>query len=160
VWSYVHPFFRHGDGFRARLSSGGVDNDVGLTHVALVVSDIDATIAFYAKYARMQVVHDRQDGDRVVWITDLTRPFVVVLAQGPPREHPLGPFGHLGVGCESREEIDRRCAEARLDGCLTAGPTDSGFPIGYWAFLRDPDGHTLELSFGQEIGFTVEAAKD
>lgn len=144
----------------ARLSSGAVDNDVGLTHVALVVSDVDATIAFYAKYARMQVVHDRQDADsRVAWISDLSRPFVVVLAQGPAREHPLGPFSHLGVGCESRVEIDRRCEEATRDGCLVAGPTDSGFPIGYWAFLRDPDGHTLELSFGQEIGFTVESAK-
>jgi catechol 2,3-dioxygenase-like lactoylglutathione lyase family enzyme len=138
-----------------------VENDVGLTHVALVVSDVDATIAFYAKYARMQVVHDRRDADtRVAWISDLTRPFVVVLAEGPEREHPLGPFSHLGVGCESREEIDRRCVEAKRDGCLTAGPTDSGFPVGYWAFLRDPDGHTLELSFGQEIGFTVDAAKD
>jgi hypothetical protein len=26
--------------------------------------------------------------------------------------------------------------------------------VGTWAFLRDPDGHTLELSFGQEIGLT------
>jgi hypothetical protein len=24
--------------------------------------------------------------------------------------------------------------------------------------LRDPDGHTLELSYGQEIGLTVEQA--
>lgn len=136
-----------------------MDGDVGLTHVALVVSDVDVTIAFYAKYARMQVVHDRQDADsRVAWISDLLRPFVVVLARGPAPEHPLGPFGHLGVGCESRAEVDRRCEEAAREGCLVGGPTDSGFPVGYWAFLRDPDGHTLELSFGQEIGFTVEAA--
>ncbi|HNC43573.1 MAG TPA: VOC family protein, partial [Acidobacteriota bacterium] len=26
-----------------------------------------------------------------------------------------------------------------------------------WAFLRDPDGHTLELAFGQEVGLTVES---
>ena len=135
---------------------GHVDGDVGLTHIALVVSDIDATVAFYEKYAGMQVVHDRLDAEsRVVWISDLTRPFVVVLAQGPPREHPLGPFAHLGVGCESREEIDARCDLARRDGCLVGGPIDSGPPIGYWAFLRDPDGHTLELSFGQDIAFTV-----
>lgn len=137
-----------------------MDNDVGLTHVALVVSDIDATVAFYARYAGMQVVHDRQDADtRVAWISDLTRPFVIVLAQGPPSEHPLGPFSHLGVGCESRQLIDARCELARQDGCLVAGPTDSGPPIGYWAFLRDPDGHTLELSFGQDISFTVDAAR-
>jgi catechol 2,3-dioxygenase-like lactoylglutathione lyase family enzyme len=139
---------------------GHVDGDVGLTHVALVVRDMDASIAFYAEYAGMQVVHDRHDDDaRVAWISDLTRPFVVVLAQGPATEHPLGPFSHLGVGCESREVIDERCERAREDGCLVAGPTDSGPPIGYWAFLRDPDGHTLELSYGQDISFTVDAAR-
>ena len=137
-----------------------MDGDVGLTHVALVVRDMDASIAFYAEYAGMQVVHDRHDADaRVAWISDLTRPFVVVLAQGPASEHPLGPFGHLGVGCASREVIDERCDRAREAGCLVAGPTDSGPPIGYWAFLRDPDGHTLELSYGQDISFTVDAAR-
>ena len=54
-------------------------------------------------------------------------------------------------GCASRSRCDR-------DGCLVAGPTDSGPPIGYWAFLRDPDGHTLELSFGQDIAFTVSGS--
>jgi hypothetical protein len=38
------------------------------------------------------------------------------------------------------------------------GPTDSGYPVGYWALLSDPDGHTLELSYGQEVGLTVERA--
>ena len=31
----------------------------------------------------------------------------------------------------------------------------AGPPVGYWAFLRDPDGHTLEVSFGQQVGLTV-----
>lgn len=133
--------------------------DVGLSHVALVVSDIDVSIAFYAKYTKMSVIHERQDDDaRVVWLSDLTRRFVVVLAQGPPREHPLGPFGHLGVGCASREEVDRVADLARRDGCLVQGPDDSGYPVGYWVFVRDPDGHTLELSFGQETGSAVSEA--
>jgi lactoylglutathione lyase len=33
--------------------------------------------------------------------------------------------------------------------------TDFGPPVGYWAFIADPDGNTLELSFGQEVGLTV-----
>ncbi len=37
------------------------------------------------------------------------------------------------------------------------GPTDSGYPVGYWAFIEDPDGNNLEISFGQEVGLTVEA---
>lgn len=138
-----------------------MEKDVGLTHIALVVSDIDASVAFYGTYARMSVVHERHDDDvRIVWISDRTRPFVIVLAQGPRMEQPLGPFAHLGVGCESRVEVDRLGDLARNEGCLALGPNDSGYPVGYWALVRDPDGHTVELSFGQEVGLAVAAAED
>src|ERR1041385_6942650 len=36
-------------------------SDLGLTHIALPVSNIDASVAFYEKYAHMQVVHRRVD---------------------------------------------------------------------------------------------------
>jgi catechol 2,3-dioxygenase-like lactoylglutathione lyase family enzyme len=127
-------------------------SDVGLTHVALPVSDLDASIAFYARYAQMQVVHRR---DSVVWLSDRTRPFVIVLMAGHAVK-PLEPFAHLGVACVSREEVDRLCAQARTDEVLVSGPADYGPPVGYWAFLRDPDGHTLEISYGQDVGLTVE----
>lgn len=48
--------------------------------------------------------------------------------------------------------------EARAEGRLRMGPTESGYPVGYWALLSDPDGHTLELSFGQEVWLAVESA--
>ena len=131
--------------------------DVGLTHVALPVTDLDAAIDFYAKYARMQTVHRRPG---VVWISDRTRPFVIVLMETPEVDHPLLPFAHLGVACDSREEIDRLCALARSEERLIDGPMDYGDPVGYWAFLRDPDGHTLEISFGQEVGLAVGAQSE
>ena len=55
--------------------------DIGLTHVAFPVADIDASIDFYATYADMHVVHSRMaaDGGRVAWLSDGTRPFVIVL---------------------------------------------------------------------------------
>lgn len=137
-------------------------SDLGLTHIALPVKNVEASVAFYAKYARMRVVHRRKgesEGDGgVVWVSDGTRPFVLVLIGVERVEHPLVPWAHLGVGCESREEVDRLCGEARVEGRLLAEPTDSGYPVGYWALLSDPDGHTLELSFGQEVGLTVERA--
>ena len=40
------------------------------------------------------------------------------------------------------------------------GPFDSGPPVGYWAIIPDPDGHNLELSYGQEVGTTVSGAAD
>jgi lactoylglutathione lyase len=136
--------------------------DLGLTHVALSVRDLDASVAFYRKYARMTVVdrRDQQDGVRVVWLTDHTRPFIIVLIEtADPHDTPLGPLGHLGVACESRAEVDRLSAEAEAEGCLRRAAADNPRPIGYTAFLSDPDGNSLELSYGQEVGLTVAAAK-
>jgi catechol 2,3-dioxygenase-like lactoylglutathione lyase family enzyme len=133
--------------------------DLGLTHIALPVTDIDRSIQFYAVYAQMQVIHRRIDaetGVAVVWLSDRTRPFVIVLIQTSSVQSVLSPLAHLGVGCQSREVIDTLCDRAKQEGVLLQEPKDSGYPIGYWAFLRDPDGHTLELSYGQEIGLTVE----
>ncbi len=145
-----------------------MSHDVGWTHVAVRVANLERSAAFYARYARMEVVHRREDprgGSRVAWLCDGTRPFVLVLLELPRRlPWPLVRlatrliFGveHLGVGCTSREEVEALCARAREEGCLRKGPSDAGPPVGYWALLADPDGHVLEISFGQEVGLTVE----
>ncbi|MEN9232414.1 MAG: hypothetical protein Q6L68_16065 [Thermostichus sp. DG02_5_bins_236] len=39
---------------------------------------------------------------------------------------------------------------------MRVAPRDLGSPIGYIAHLADPDGHDLELSYGQEVAYTVE----
>lgn len=132
--------------------------DIGLTHIALQVRNIEKSVAFYKHYAAMEIVHERKDestGSHVVWISDKTRPFVIVLIESKEITAVLSPFAHLGVGCKSRDEVDRLCQEARAEGILIDGPTDSLYPVGYWAFLQDPDGHTLEISYGQEVGLTV-----
>lgn len=137
--------------------------DQGLTHVALPVSNLDKSIAFYAKYAGMQVVHRRPREEHadceVAWLSDLTRPFVVVLAEGPV-EHPLGPFAHLGVACASRTELDRLVEMGRAEGCFRDGPHgEVGDAAGCLVNLVDPDGHTLELSYGQNVEQAVDRAK-
>lgn len=135
--------------------------DLGLTHIALPVKELDRSLAFYSHYAGLEVVHQREDpppGNRVAWIGDGTRPFVLVLIETGEVKTPLSPIAHLGVGCESRGEVDRLAAEAHAAGLAVWGPTDSPYPVGYWVLISDPDGHTLELSHGQEVGRTVEKA--
>jgi catechol 2,3-dioxygenase-like lactoylglutathione lyase family enzyme len=137
--------------------------DLGLTHVALPVTNVETSIAFYAKYAAMQVVHRRTDaaaGNTVVWLADGTRPFVIVLIETPEVRHPLVPIAHLGVGCASRADVDRLVAEAKAEGRPTYGPIDAPYPVGYFALLSDPDQHTLELSHGQEVGLAVAHAAE
>ena len=132
--------------------------DVGFTHIALTVKDIEASIKFYAEFANFRVVHQRVDSAseaKVVWLSDETRPFALVLVESDSPSPVLGPFAHLGVGCASKNEVDRLSARAKAEGILAAEPVESGYPVGYWAFIRDPDGHTLELSYGQEIGLTI-----
>lgn len=135
--------------------------DIGLTHVALQAADLEKSIDFYARYAAMHVVHQRTDtetGVRVVWLSDKTRPFAIVLVEGAP-DTVLKPFAHLGVGCGSSSKVDELCEMARREGRLVRGPTDSGYPVGYWAFIKDPDGHTLELAYGQEVGLVTMERK-
>jgi catechol 2,3-dioxygenase-like lactoylglutathione lyase family enzyme len=133
-------------------------HDKGWTHIALPVSDLDCSIEFYSRYAAMRVVHRRERTSmperEVAWLSDLTRPFVLVLMETAV-DSVLGPFAHLGVACESREEVDRLANEARLEGCFRDGPLTGG-PAGYLVNLTDPDGHTLELSYGQDVGAAIE----
>ena len=42
----------------------------------------------------------------------------------------------------------------RATGCFAA-TVDAGDHVGYTARIADPDGHSLELSFGQEVWLTV-----
>ena len=130
--------------------------DVGLSHVALVVADLEASISFYGRYAGLEVVHRRgEPGCEVAWISDRTRPFVLVLIEREQVDVRLGGTTHLGVGCSSRSEVDRLCALARADDCLISGPDEIGPPVGYMALLRDPNGHNLELAYGQQVSRTV-----
>ncbi|NIR44182.1 MAG: VOC family protein [Gemmatimonadetes bacterium] len=135
--------------------------DIGFTHVALPVTSLQASIDFYGKYAGLQVVHRREQDDDpergIAWLSDRTRPFVLVLVETDEVDAPLGPFAHLGVACPSRESVDQLCEAARAEGRLRREPWDSESPAGYLAMLSDPDGHTLELSHGQETGLAVES---
>jgi catechol 2,3-dioxygenase-like lactoylglutathione lyase family enzyme len=134
--------------------------DHGVTHVALPVTDLDASLEFYERFAGMRPVHTRTDpenGTRVAWVSDLTRPFVVVLIETTNVDNCLsGSYCHLGVGVATREDVDRLCALARDEGRKVMGPIDSGPPVGYWAYVVDPDGHNVELSYGQEVALTVD----
>ena len=128
--------------------------DVGVTHVALAVSDLDAAIAFYERYAAMRVVHRRgaPGAGRVAWVGDLTRAFVLVLIEADRVDHPLaGDLSHIGRAVASRDEVDALCAEARSEGRVVTGPHDDGPLVGYWAIITDPDGHNLEVAAGQEV---------
>lgn len=122
--------------------------DIGLTHIALPVRSLAASTAFYADYAAMQVIHERPG---VAWVSDGVHPFAIVLLETDQQIHPLLPMAHLGVCVASHAEVDRLCARAVEEGRLLRAAEQTPPPVGYWALIADPDGHTLEVSYGQDL---------
>lgn len=143
-----------------------------LTHIALPVRSLEATLAFYAKYTDLALIHQREDPDtglRTAWLAnerDRTTPgaarFVIVLIEGKLPTKITGDIqeqygfltsiSHLGLSLNSREEVDRIAEMAREDGCLLLGPMYRNEVVGYICIVTDPDGNNLEFSVEQVLG--------
>lgn len=125
------------------------------THCALHVRDLEASIAFYARYCGMRVVHEHGTRERTVWMAaqGQERSFVLVLVSGG-RGHPQArdDMTHYGFAVATREEIDAIAARARAEGCLFWEPMELPPPVGYLCGITDPDGYVVEFSFGQPLG--------
>ena len=126
------------------------------THCALQASDLDASIAFYARYCGMKIVKEHGDGEsRVVWLASpgAEQTFVLVLlGGGHVRMQDAGDMTHYGFGVASREEVDRIAAQAKADGLLHWAPRDYAPPTGYLCGVKDPTGYIIEFSYGQPLG--------
>ena len=126
-----------------------------LTHLALGVRNLDRTVAFYRKHARLHVVHERRNGGtRVVWLSEREeRPDFVLVLFEVATEPAVAPstLQHLGFALASREEVDAAAAAGRADGVLVAEPVYAGPIVGYFCLLSDPDGNQVEFSYGQPI---------
>lgn len=135
-----------------------------LTHIALHVKDLDACINFYRDYAGMNLVHQRQSGDhKVVWLAEpgMEKRFIIVLIPGGPgRGQASGDFSHLGFALPSRQAVDDIAERARKAGILEWPPIQEPYPVGYYCGLRDPDGHSVEFSYGQPLGPGAEDSED
>jgi catechol 2,3-dioxygenase-like lactoylglutathione lyase family enzyme len=130
-----------------------------MTHIALHVGDIDATIAFYREFCGLKVVHERADnGVRVAWLAEegKERTFVLVVIEGG-RRSPQSPddMSHLGFALESREAVDDIARRGQAH--LAWPPRDLPYPVSYFCALKDPDGNFVEFSYGQPLGPGAES---
>ncbi|MBN9491140.1 MAG: VOC family protein [Alphaproteobacteria bacterium] len=121
-----------------------------LTHFALHVADIDTTAGFYERFAGMRIVRSWADQDesglKVKWLKSAqgSSAFVLVLLEG---QSELFSGGRQGV--DSRDEVDAIARKGEEAGVLLMTPRYSGETVGYHCYLKDPDGHSVEFSFGQ-----------
>jgi len=133
------------------------------THVALRVSDIEATIAWYQRFTALELLDKREDDDGYgAWLGHSETgefPFVLVLAQffeghDPFAATPLAkmaPFNHIGIELPEKSDVDDIAERAAVDGCLAMPAQQMPDPIGYICMLEDPDGNLIEFSFDQGV---------
>jgi len=127
-----------------------------LTHIALHVDALDACIDFYQRYCNLQVADDQvRGGRRVVLLAEPGREseFVMQLLGGG-EDRPATPQEdrHFGFAVESRQAVDEALRKGREEGIIVFEPEDGPFPTGYYCGLRDPNGNTVEISYGHLIG--------
>jgi len=126
-----------------------------LTHLAFRARDLDASIAFYRKYAGLELIHERVDDQtRVIWLAEAKeRPsFVLVMMHGQGNQaSPPRAVDHLGFAVESRAQVDALASAAKAEGLLVLGPVEMGPVVGYICEVSDPDGNVCEFSFGQSL---------
>jgi catechol 2,3-dioxygenase-like lactoylglutathione lyase family enzyme len=134
-----------------------------LTHIALHVRDLDATVRFYETQCELHCVHRRGDPSQkgaVAWLAEhgREREFILVLISGGPTRSVQGnDFSHLGFAVDSKETVDRIAARGQAAGCLAWEPRQEPYPVGYYCALQDPDGNYIEFSYGQPLGPGAEA---
>lgn len=142
---------------------------VSLSHLAIPVIDVEASIAFYAKYVELKVVRRRTDPVNV-WLADGVRPFQLVLLAaergdlegGRPSDchnakltHPIVASMHIGFTCSSCTQVRRIADMAKDEGILEHGPLEENWPGGFCAYITDPSGHSVEISYNQEAGYNA-----
>lgn len=123
------------------------------THITIAVSNFEQSIDFYTSLCHLSVVRDRRrEGGGTVWLGPVPPEnedptFVLVISEGEVTDR----LDHFGFQCESKAEVDAIAEEARRQGILVYPPQDSGGTVGYWTQIRDPDGHSVEFTFGQPL---------
>ena len=123
------------------------------THITINVSEIEAAVDFYTSFCGLTIVRDRRtEGRHNVWLGPATKQgedptFVLVMVQDEVKAR----LDHFGFQCDSREEVDRIANRARQQNILVESPVDIGGVVGYFAMVRDPDGHLVEFTFGQPL---------
>ena len=108
-----------------------------LTHVALHVVDMEASVDFYQRYCGMKVIHER-DNRHICWMAEVGREqemIFVLMVGGQPVQHNEPDYAHLGFAMASRDEVDRIADMARDSTkvhLLGDGLISWLFKINYW----------------------------
>jgi catechol 2,3-dioxygenase-like lactoylglutathione lyase family enzyme len=115
----------------------------GLTHVKLVVNDVQRSLQFYQRVFGMQVKF--WDGERMVFIGTPGRRDTITLNQTEPgRAGIAGGIDHIGFRLLDKSRLDDAIRQVIAAGgrLVEQGEHPTGQPF---AYVADPDDHVIEL---------------
>jgi catechol 2,3-dioxygenase-like lactoylglutathione lyase family enzyme len=115
----------------------------GLTHVHLIVADLDRSLRFYTQVFGMQ--EQFRDGPRMVFLNTPDSADSITLNEQPgdPRIG-AGGVDHIGFRLVDKADLDDAIAEVEAAGgkLVNRGQRGPGMPF---AYVTDPDGYLIEL---------------
>ena len=117
----------------------------GLTHLHLVVGDLERSVRFYREVFGMQELF--REGSTMVFLRTPGAADTVTLNADPALHHLAGNSGgvqHAGFRLVDKADLDDAIQQVVSAGgrLLRRGEHEPGHPF---AYVSDPDGYTLEL---------------
>ena len=116
-------------------------SEPALDHVALHVTDVDRSVAFYGEALGWEQIPRPAFTFPGAWFA-IGSAYQLHLIGGKELPDPLPVFGHFAVRCADLDALAERLRSAGLE---FRGPNPR--PDGWrQVFLRDPDGHLIEFN--------------
>ena len=117
----------------------------GLTHIHLVVRDLDRSLAFYTRVFGLE--ERFREGRCMVFLNTPTSQDLITLNEDPAEAQLAGVNGgvnHFGFSLAPGTDLDAAIAEVEAAGgaLVKRGEHAPGVPFVY---VRDPDGYLIEL---------------
>ena len=114
----------------------------GLTHVHLFVADLDRSLGFYRDVFRLEEMF--REGPKMVFLRPPNTSDTITLNEVRERAGTAGGIDHFGFRLVDKGQLDRAIQEVERGGgrLVERGTHPAGTP---YAYVRDPDGYTIEL---------------
>lgn len=117
----------------------------GLTHIHLVVRDLERSLRFYESVFGMQ--ERFRDGPKMVFLNTPGSADLITLNEDPAEADLAGVsagIAHFGFRLQSKDDLDRAIAEVEGAGGKLIRRGEHG-PGASFAYVADPDGYVIEL---------------
>jgi catechol 2,3-dioxygenase-like lactoylglutathione lyase family enzyme len=115
----------------------------GLSHIAMAVSDLERTLAFYKKVFEVKVMYHKES---FLQVTTPGSNDIIVFEKRKADYGHTGSIAHFGFRLRNAEDIDEMAARIREAGgtIIDKGEFVPGEP---YMFFKDPDGYEVEIAY-------------